>query len=142
MADSSDDVDDVGRTVELDVLPRAVTVCQLDADDPLPDWVDLGDRHLVSVTRTKTELSIVTQQDDVPLGVVAERGWRVLAVRGPLAFSLTGVLAGLADPLAQAGIPIFVLSTYDTDLVLVRDEALTDAVEALRGAGHVVHGAD
>lgn len=126
-------------TVELDVLRGAVAVCQLDADDPLPDWVDLEDRHLVAVTRTATELSIVTQQDDVPLGVVAERGWRVLAVRGPLAFSLTGVLASLAQPLADAGIPIFVLSTYDTDLLLVRDETLDEAVAALQGAGHTVH---
>ena len=125
--------------VELDVLPGAVAVCQLDADDPLPEWLDLTDRHLVSVTRTATELSIVTQQDDVPLGVVAERGWRVLAVRGPLAFSLTGVLASLAQPLADAGIPIFVLSTYDTDVLLVRDEGLDRAVAALTEAGHTVH---
>ncbi len=125
--------------VELDVLPDPVAVCQFDADDPLPPWLDLTDRHLVSVTRTATELSIVTQQDDVPLGVVAERGWRVLAVRGPLAFSLTGVLASLAQPLADAGIPIFVLSTYDTDLLLVRDEAVDEAVEVLAAAGHVVH---
>lgn len=125
--------------VELDVLPGAVAVCQLAPDDPLPDWLDLTDRHLVSVTRTTDELSIVTQQDDVPLGVVAERGWRVLAVRGPLAFSLTGLLAGLAQPLADAGIPIFVLSTYDTDLLLVRDESLGAAVDALRAAGHLVH---
>ncbi len=125
--------------VEIDVLPGAVAVCQLDADDPLPDWLDLTDRHLVSVTRTVSELSIVTQQDDVPLGVVAERGWRVLAVRGPLAFSLTGVLASLSGPLADAGIPIFVLSTYDTDLLLVRDEALDEAVAALTAAGHTVH---
>lgn len=128
--------------VDIDVLPGAVAVCQLHADDPLPAWLDLTDRHLVSVTRTTDELSIVTQQDDVPLGVVAERGWRVLAVRGPLAFSLTGVLASLAQPLADAGIPIFVLSTYDTDLLLVRDEALDAAVAALTATGHTVHGHD
>lgn len=128
--------------VTLDVLPGAVAVVQLDADDPLPDWLDLSDRHLMSVTRTADELSIVTRQDDVPLGVVAERGWRVLAVRGPLAFSLTGVLLSLTKPLADAGIPVFVLSTYDTDLVLVQDEVLGEAVAALTAAGHEVHGTD
>lgn len=125
--------------VELDVLPTVVAVCQLEAGDPLPAWLDVSARTLVSVTRTRGELSIVADQDVVPMGTVAERGWRVLAVRGPLAFSLTGVLAGLAEPLAAAGIPIFVLSTYDTDLVLVSQERLADAVEALEAAGHTVH---
>ena len=126
-------------TVELDVLPGPVAVCRLDADDDVPDWVDLADRHLVSVTRTAHELSLILAQDAVPPGVVAERGWRVLAVRGPLAFSLTGVLAGLAQPLADAGVPIFALSTYDTDLLLVGGQDLDAAVVALEGAGHTVH---
>lgn len=130
-------VDDGG--VEIDVLRTRVAVCQLDADDPLPSWVDLSSRRLVSVTRTATELSIVVDQDVVPLGSIAERGWCVLVVRGPLSFSLTGVLAGLATPLADAGIPIFVLSTYDTDLLLVRDDALDRAVAALEAAGHTIH---
>ena len=126
--------------VELDVLPDVVAVCQLPAHAPVPGWLDLGGRALVSVTRTGRELSIVVDQDVVPMGTVAERGWRVLAVRGPLAFSLTGVLASLAEPLATAGIPIFVLSTYDTDLVLVRQDRLEEAVAALAAAGHTVHG--
>lgn len=126
-------------TVHLDLLEGVVAVCRLDADDDLPDWVDLTDRHLVSVTRTVNELSIILGQDAVPPGVIAERGWRVLAVRGPLAFSLTGVLAGLAQPLADAGVPIFALSTYDTDLLLVGQDDLDAAVAALGSAGHTVH---
>lgn len=126
-------------TVELDVLATPVAVCQLPQDEPLPDWLDLTGRALVSVTRRAGELSIVVDQDVVPSGTVAERGWRVLAVRGPLAFSQTGVLAGLAVPLADAGIPIFVVSTYDTDLVLVADDRMQGAVEALEAAGHTVH---
>lgn len=127
------------RRVELDVLAPVVAVCQLSVDEPVPAWLDLAGRQLVSVTRTAHELSIVAPQDMVPLGVVAERGWRVLAVRGPLAFSLTGVLASLAGPLAEAGIPIFVVSTYDTDLLLVVDDRLEEAVAALGAAGHTVH---
>ena len=128
----------MGDSVELDVLPTVVAVCQLPPGATLPTWVDLS-RRLVSVTRTADELSVVAPQDMVPLGTVAERGWRVLAVRGPLAFSLTGVLAGLAAPLADAGIPIFVLSTYDTDLLLVAGDRLDAAVAALGAAGHTVH---
>ena len=126
-------------TVHLDLLETVVAVCRLDADDDLPEWVDLTDRHLVSVTRTANELSIILGQDAVPPGVIAERGWRVLAVRGPLAFSLTGVLAGLAQPLADASVPIFALSTYDTDLLLVGQGDLDAATAALRDAGHTVH---
>lgn len=126
-------------TVDLDLLGTVVAVCRLDAADAIPAWVDLSDRHLVSVTRTADELSIIVAQDRVPPGVIAERGWRVLAVRGPLAFSLTGVLAGIAAPLADAGVPIFVVSTYDTDLLLVGGDDLDAAIAALRAAGHRVH---
>jgi hypothetical protein len=62
----------------------------------------------------------------------------VLQVAGPLEFSLTGVLAAIATPLAEAGVSIFAISTFDTDYVLVKEAALGKGVEALRGAGHVV----
>jgi uncharacterized protein len=70
--------------------------------------------------------------------VECERGWRALVVRGPLDFALTGVLASLATPLAEAGVSIFALSTYDTDYVLVREAQLRDAVAALAAAGNDV----
>ena len=72
----------------------------------------------------------------VPAGVKAEGPWSVLAVRGPLDLNITGVLAGLATPLATAGISIFAVSTYDTDYVLVRDHDMDRAVRVLREVGH------
>ena len=72
----------------------------------------------------------------VPPGVKAEGPWSVLAVRGPLDLNTTGVLAGLATPLAAAGVSIFAVSTYDTDYVLVRNYDLDRAVRVLRDAGH------
>jgi hypothetical protein len=89
--------------------------------------------------RTRAELSVVCAAARVPDGVRAERGWRALAVCGRLDLGLTGVLAGLLAPLAAAGVPIFAVSTYDTDYVLVREERLAEAVAALRAAGHTVH---
>jgi hypothetical protein len=86
--------------------------------------------------RTASELSVVCAAAGVPDDVRAERGWRALAVEGPLDLALTGVLASLLVPLAHAGVSIFAVSTYDTDYVLVRSERLADALEALRGAGH------
>ncbi|BBO88821.1 hypothetical protein DSCOOX_20010 [Desulfosarcina ovata subsp. ovata] len=75
---------------------------------------------------------------DVPEDVRAERGWRALVIDGPLDFALTGILAQIAHPLADAGIPIFALSTFDTDYVLVKDSDLKRAINALGEAGHPV----
>lgn len=122
----------------LDVLRGRLAVCRLDPGAPLAPW--MGQGPVSSMTRTEAELSVVCAEDAVPAGVRAERGWRALRVRGPLAFELTGVLADLARPLAEAGVPIFALSTYDTDLVLVKADRLAEAVAALRGAGHDVRG--
>lgn len=91
-----------------------------------------------SFTRTPAELSAVCDAAAVPPGVKAEAPWAMLAVRGPLDFNMTGVLAGLAAPLAIAGISLFAISTYDTDYVLVRNDDLDGAVRALRQAGHTI----
>ncbi|WP_412070354.1 ACT domain-containing protein [Rubrivirga sp. IMCC43871] len=120
----------------LDLLPGRLAVCRLTPDAPLADWMATG--AVSSITRTPAELSVVCAESAVPPDAVAERGWRVLAVRGPLDFALTGILAGLATPLAEAGVSIFALSTYDTDVLLVRDRQLGEAVAALRAAGHEV----
>ena len=91
-----------------------------------------------SVTRTVGECSVICAASAVPSGVRAERGWRAIRVEGPLAFSLTGVLAALAVPLAEARVSIFAISTFDTDWLLVKAEALDAAVHALRQSGHEV----
>lgn len=122
--------------MELDVHPTRLAVCRLDPSEPAPAWVEDAAGPLVSVTRTAEELSVVVPEEAVPEQVRAEPGWRALSVRGPLDFSLTGVLASLAGPLAEAGIPIFVVSTYVTDWLLVRDDDLDGAVDALQRAGH------
>jgi uncharacterized protein len=106
----------------------------------VPAWAD-GGAALDAVVRTPAELTIVCAAAAVPEGVRAERGWRALAVAGPLDLALTGVLVALLEPLARAGVAIFAVSTFDTDHVLVRADRLDDAVRALRAAGHRVAGA-
>ena len=123
--------------VDLDLMPGAYAICRWSADATLPDWAFQG--GFVSVTRTPAELSVVCAFDAVPPGAVCEGPWRILAVRGPLDFALTGVMASLATPLADAAISLFSVSTYDTDHLLIRADDLDRAVEALTKAGHQIH---
>ncbi|HEX9166469.1 MAG TPA: ACT domain-containing protein [Gemmatimonadales bacterium] len=119
----------------LRVRTGTLAICRLAPGAAVPDWAA---GPFVSVTRTPGELSVVCDEAGVPDGVRAERGWCALEVEGPLHFSLTGVLAGLAVPLADAGIPVFMLSTFDTDWLLVREPQLADALAVLSRAGHEV----
>ncbi len=122
--------------MQLRTLPDPYAIVRLHPGSELPDWVDKGPFR--SVTRTDNEVSVVCRDHDVPEGESAERGWRVLELLGPLDFSLTGVVASLVDPLARAEIPIFVISTFETDYVLVREVNLEDTIEVLELAGHDV----
>jgi hypothetical protein len=106
-------------------------VARLDPRAAIPGWAS----DFFAVTRTADELSIVCPQDAVPADATAERDFRILMVEGPLDFALTGVLASIATPLAEAGISIFAISTYETDYVMVRAAQFTAAVEALQSAG-------
>jgi hypothetical protein len=90
------------------------------------------------MTRTHDELSIVSLTTNVPAAARSEAGWRCLKVEGPLAFEMTGVLAALSAPLAQAEIPIFVVSTYDTDYLLVKASDLDKACTTLQVKGHEI----
>src|SRR5262249_13951018 len=119
----------------LRVLPGRYAVCRLSAGANVPTWAT---GELVSVTRTPDELSIVCREDGVPSGAHSERGWRCLRVVGTLDFELVGLLAALLLPLAEAGVSVFALSTFDTDCLLVREADLTRAVGALQSAGHVI----
>jgi GNAT superfamily N-acetyltransferase len=125
-------------SLRLKLVPLASTfaVCRLPTDAPLPPWV--GGGPLLSITRTLDELSIVCGEEAVPEGVQCEGGWRCLRVAGPLAFSLVGVLSSLVGPLADARISVFVISTFDTDYLLVKEADSHRAVEVLRRAGHTV----
>ena len=120
----------------LEVLLDRLVICRLSPSEPVPQRPD-GTRFW-SVTCTDEETSVVLPEGDVPAQWVTERGWRCLKAVGPLDFGLTGILASLAVPLAEAGVSIFAISTYDTDYVLVRDDDLEEAKRALRGWGHSV----
>lgn len=122
--------------VVINVFPEVFSVCRLAPAAEVPGWVREG--IFISITRTADELSIVCAESAVPDDVQAERGWRILQIQGPLYFGLVGVLASITAPLADAGVSVFTISTYDTDYVLVKGPDLRRAVQALEAVGHTV----
>ena len=124
------------KGLRLSLLDGQMSVCRLDAASEIPDWAVTG--GFFSVTRTAEELSVVCPESSVPEDVRREEGWRALRLEGPFEFSEVGVLASVTEPLAEAGIAIFAVSTFDTDYVLVKKERLDLAVAALRQRSHEV----
>ena len=120
----------------LEILSDELAVCRLPVDAAVPNWAWAGE--LTSITCTDDELSLVCAAEAVPPDVRHTADWRALKVRGPLDFSLVGILAGISGVLAEAEISIFALSTYDTDYILVRGSRLEAAVAALSAAGYDV----
>ncbi len=115
-------------------LPDTFAICRLAPDAPIPGAII--DTPFISITRTAEELSIVCPANHVPPNAKCESPWTCFKLEGPFPFSLTGVLASFINPLAQAGIPIFAISTFDTDYVLVKEELAASSLKALQDAGH------
>ena len=120
----------------LTTIPETLTICRLAQDADVPSWAMAG--SFWSITRTPDELSIVVAKECVPAGIRAEGAWRALKLAGPIPLSAVGVLASIAEPLAQSGINLFAIATFDTDYVLVAADRLEDARLALNRAGHIV----
>jgi hypothetical protein len=130
--------------MRLRLLDGAYAVSRLGIDGPTPEVPPPGSGFW-SLTEVGEERSLVCLEGLVPAGADAERagtivltGWRILEVAGPLDLGLTGVLASLAVPLADAGVPIFPIATHDTDWILIPGARLDAALAALRAAGHEV----
>ena len=118
--------------LKLRTTPWRLAVCRFPAGSPPPAWVFHAEAEFFSVTRTPDEMSVVCSEDHRPPTVEQdERGWRAFALEGPIPFETTGVIAALAAPLAEARIPVFVVSTYDTDYLLVKGSRYAEACKAL-----------
>ena len=118
------------------ILRGEWAVARLAPDARVPAWA-MGPAPFLSIARTANELSIVAPAAAVPADVCAERGWALFKLQGPFAFDQTGILASFAAPLADAGIGLFALSTFDTDYLLVKTAQAPAAVATLLAAGHV-----
>jgi uncharacterized protein len=124
----------VNHQLKFRQLPGPYAIVRLAPDAPVPDWAANGE--FISITRTTDELSIVCPAENLPPDVRSPHRWTCLKLKGPFRFSLTGVLQSFIGPLSYGQIPIFAISTYDTDYVLVQEQFLDASLDALLHAGH------
>jgi uncharacterized protein len=115
-------------------LPGTFAICQLPAASDVPAWSMEG--GLFSITRCPDELSVVCRQENVPPGIRHEGDWACLKLEGPFPFSETGILASFIQPLSDNAIPIFAVSTFNTDYVFVKEALIVKAIEILKEARH------
>ena len=115
-------------------LREAYAILRFEPDAPVPDWATHGEFN--SISRTADELSIVCPASNLLPNIQAEQRWMCLKLEGPFPFSLTGILLSFIQPLSDNAIPIFAVSTYDTDYVLIQEEFSEKALAILRQAGH------
>ncbi|NLJ83975.1 MAG: ACT domain-containing protein, partial [Halanaerobiaceae bacterium] len=108
-----------GEQLTLSLLDERFAICKTDNNLPIPIWI-LESRDFYSITRTVEEMSIIVKESAVPEGVENEKGWRAFKIEGLLDFSQCGIIASISALLAEAGIPIFVFSTYNTDYIFVK----------------------
>jgi uncharacterized protein len=122
------------RRLQFRQLPGPYAIVRREPDAPVPDWAAGGD--FTSITRSADELSIVCPAGNLPADVHSQHRWMCLKLEGPFPFSQTGILLSFIEPLSSNGVPIFAISTYDTDYVLIQEEFAGHAFNALQAAGH------
>ncbi len=120
--------------MDLILLPEDYAVCRLEPGSGLPAGLDQA-AGVISVTWTADETSIICTADLAPENATVNTPWRCLRVDGPVNLALTGILASLVNPLAEARVNVFAFSTHDTDYVLVPAVRLGEALAALTAAG-------
>ena len=120
--------------MKIEKLPYDLTVCKLQSA------TDLAlDADFYFIGKTDEELSLVCKTDDVPAQTAArDDGWRAFRIQGVLDFSMVGVLSKLSGILAENGIGLFAVSTYNTDYILVKKENFERAITSLAAAGYTV----
>jgi hypothetical protein len=127
----------IRHQLTLSLFEGCLAVCRLPSSSTVPTWA-FAKGPLNSITRSEKELSVICAETAVPSGVRCERGWRVMKVENTLNFALTGILVSLADPLADAGVSIFTVSTFDSQYLMVKEASIEVALKILVNAGHEV----
>lgn len=123
--------------LNFNLLEKRYSIYKFESGSVLPDWINSS--HFYSITSTDDELSVVALQTDfVNEGIACNRDWRILKITGHLDLSLTGIIADITDILKEKKVTIFIISTYNTDYILVKQSKLDIAINALKEKGHTI----
>jgi uncharacterized protein len=117
------------RDFHITPMPGEYAIVRLGPAEQIPDWGECG--VFCSITRTPEELSLLVEAAAVPQGLQMETGWQGMKLEGPFPFNAVGILAGILTPLAEAGISILAVSTFDTDYVFVKADQMPNALRVL-----------
>ncbi|MGD0754514.1 MAG: ACT domain-containing protein [Bacteroidales bacterium] len=119
------------------VLRGKYSIYKFKYQSVLPDWIYSSDFY--SVTKTKDELSVIALQTElISEDIVCSNDWKIFKIEGSLDFSLVGIIADISAILKEKKIPIFTISTYETDYILVKQKDLSAGMKALRDKGHLI----
>lgn len=119
-------------------LKGPYAIVRLAGGAAIPEWAAKGD--FTSITRTADEVSIVCRLENLPGEIHSSARWQCFKLEGPFPLSQTGILLSFLEPLSGVGIPIFAISTFDTDYVLIPEEFADVALDAVQRAGHRLSG--
>lgn len=119
------------------LLPGEYSLCRLSSNESIPSWVFASAFYTIS--KSADELSIIAESGFVPADIKAEGGWRILKIEQTLDLALTGITAKFSTALAEVGVNLCVIATYDTDYIMVKQEKLDIAIHALQKAGFIVN---
>lgn len=124
------------QPLSLSRYPETLAVVRLPAGAEIPAWAESS--SVFSITATATETSLVCAGRSVPKKARHEKPLTAFAVDGTLDLTVPGILVRLLNPLADDDINVFVISTFDTDWILVPTAAADRAEEAWRRSGHTI----
>jgi hypothetical protein len=123
--------------LKLQILKDRYAIFRFEPDSEIPDWIKNSDFY--SFSKTKNELSVVGRNPERPFEELnVNQDWRILKIPGPLNFSLTGIIAEISGILGKSNIPVFIISTYDTDYFMVKDQDLAKSIDSLEAFGHEI----
>jgi hypothetical protein len=122
--------------LSLQILNDKYAIYRFDVDPSLPDWIK--DSDFYSITKTKDELSVVCKQSGSLDNCEISKDWRVLKIAGQLDLSLIGIIAEISGILRDNKIPIFTISTFETDYILVKSKDLNTAIDSLEANGYEI----
>jgi hypothetical protein len=124
------------RQLQLSLLKDKYGICTLPNTAPIPDWALT--QSLASITRTEKELTIVCRLEILPSQYQSGLNWRCFKIDGSFDLNQIGVISSISSPLADAGISIYVISTYDTDYFLIKEQNLEKTISVLSNSGHYI----